>query len=616
VADAININLKIYKRGTTLYFPGISGENIFKSVLRNMVFDRIHRMWTTPATLTVFKDLWKDFRKYIAVTDAETRQWYTSCKNTIIRLSELQQGLKDDSRPVVLPDTIDYVLPPFQHQREAIAFALNIPKASLYLDLGMGKTYTSITIAKLRHTDEALGGIKKVLVILPRSLMYQWEQEVHRFAPDAVVYPVKGTPGQKNNILHNIDDSKFTFTLITYEGVDSASEWLQNAHFDMFILDEATKIKNPKAKRTLAAIDICNSIPYGLLLTGMPYVSNPLDLFAQCLAVDKTIYGTNQWVFSNRYIDYVSLPFGKVIKGFKHMDELKSRAYLAAFSRSKDQCLDLPPKVYQVRKLPIYEAQYEWYTNLLDQIDAVCTVQENIEQENTSPVTVEYVVSMLEKFQQITSGYITTDDGDFIWLDSPKYEEMLSIIRNSSDSFIIWARHTFILSKLQQYLHDHEIEATVLDRRVSDARRKTIKEQFKQGQIKVLILQIQSECRGNDFTCETNPVSSIFFENTASIEERSQAEDRHHRIGMKGTSVYIDLICEDTYDEGIKLLLENKQKISEYIRKKDLELLLGKGGSIGIKKTRSKKKPKSPVSISQDSQLDSTEDFLKSLDVI
>lgn len=424
-------------------------------------------------------------------------------------------------------------------------------KSALWLDMGLGKTYTAITIAKLRHSLPELGNIKSVLVICPRSLMYQWEQEINRFAPEAKVYMIEGTPAKKISVCQSINKSILSFTIITYEGIWSVQKYLKEAEFNMYVLDESTKIKNPKAKRTLATVELCDSIKYGLALSGMAYVSNPLDLFAQFLAIDPTVYGTNQWTFSNRYIDYITMPFGRMIKGFKHLDELKSRAYLSAFSRTKEQCLDLPPRVYQTRTLPIYEAQYSWYIELLNQIEKKYTIQDSTEEqsENIKPsVTVEYVVAMLEKFQQITSGFITTDDGDFIWLDSPKYEELLNILNSSTDSFIIWARHSFVLKKIQAYLKAHNIESTILNRHVSDERRKTIKSQFKLGKIKILILQIQSECRGNDFTCETNPVSSVFFENTASVEERTQAEDRQHRIGMCGTAVYIDLICEDTYD--------------------------------------------------------------------
>ena len=95
-----------------------------------------------------------------------------------------------------------------------------------------------------------------------------------------------------------------------------------------------------------------------------------------------------------------------------------------------------------------------------------------------------------------------------------------------------------------------------------------------------------------------------------------QAEDRQHRIGMNGTALYIDLVCEDTYDEGIQLLQREKGKISTYIREQNLNILLGKGGSVVVHKTKSKKKPKTPAEVEarQTAQAAEEADYLDFID--
>lgn len=600
--------MKIIKRGEHILIQSPPDEASLRKELRHLKWDAAKRLWSTEATCSSFIDIWTKLRTFLVISDPETEAWVNKCKQVVLRLSQLQKGTKSDAvRDVDLPDIIDYVWPPFRHQKEAIAFALNLPKCALWLDMGLGKTYTSITIAKLRHASAKLGAISKVLIISPRSLMYQWDQEIKTLAPDAVSIIVKGDHEKKERLINSLPDDKLSFLIVTYEGLFNLMDELSSVGFDMFILDEATKMKNPKARRTLATAELCESIPYGVSLTGMSYVNNPLDLFSQFLAIDKTVYGENQWVFSNRYIDYGVAGFGRFIRGYKNMDELKKRAYFSAFSRTKSACIDLPERVYQTRKLPLYEAQYEWYDNLLGQVSKNGSElksgslrgmsESDTTPSDTNPVTITQVVTMLEKFQQITSGFITTDLGENIWLDSPKYDELITILRDSTDKFIVWARHQFVIQKLQEILTTKGFNPVVLNRASSDDYRKLIKMKFKRGDIKVLILQIQSECRGNDFTCDCSPVSSVFFENTPSIEERAQAEDRHHRIGMVGTAVYIDLVCEDTYDEGIQMLLKSKRRLSEYIREQSLDILLGKGGSVGLVKTKSKKKPKSPKEV-------------------
>lgn len=596
--------MKVFKRGEFLYFTDMDARDPIRKVLRHLKYHSPMRMWRTEATNSAFIDLYTYNKSILQFQDKETGEWINKCRNVIHRLSELQKGLSEDSRDVVLPDAIDYIWQPFKHQKEAIAFALNLPKCALWLDMGLGKTYTSITIAKLRHAVAKLGAIERVLIVSPRSLIYQWDNEIATLAPYAQRIVVKGKPDQKVRAINSIKPGCLSFTLVTYEGLYGLKDELDAACFDMYILDEATKMKNPKAQRTKSTAELCQGIKYGVSLTGMAYVNNPLDLFSQYLAIDTTVFGDNQWDFSQRYIDYGNASFGRFIKGYKNMNELKSRAYFTAFSRTKNQCLDLPERVYQTRTLPLYEAQYAWYDNLLEQINNKLAIPD---EETDQPVTVQQVVTMLEKFQQITAGFLTLDSGEQIWLDSPKYEELVSILRESDDKFIVWARHSYAIKKLNEVLIARGFKPVVLDRTSSDDFRKTTKFRFKRGDIKVLILQIQSECRGNDFTCETSPVSAVFFENTASIEERAQAEDRCHRIGMTGTAVYIDLVCEDTYDEGIQLLLKSKRRISEYIREQSLNILLGKGGSIAVQRTKSKKRPKLPDQVAEEEALKAEE---------
>lgn len=535
-----------------------------------------------PATLISTVMLHIVFNGNLEYATEETEAYVQKMFSYRRRLKELQGGVSNGCRPIKLPDTIDYVLTPYQHQKEAIATALNLDKVALFLDLGLGKTFTSITVAKLRNSFEL---VYKVLCVVPRSLMAQWKDEITRFSPGSKVHVVDGTPKAKLEVLNNAieRESPLEFTLITYESLGAVLEELKLVGYDMFILDESAKIKNPQAVRTKNTVKICSTIKYGVLLTGLPYTNSPLDLYSQMMVVDPNIYGTNQYAFSNRYIVYSERGPRKFPIGAKNVDDLKYRAYFAAFSRTKEQCLDLPEKVYQTRKMPLNKDQYRWYVELLNQIYTdELSVDEIIEQETQRadrPVNINNVVSLIEKLQQVTSGFLKTDEGDYIWLDSPKFDEALSIVENSNDKFIIWAKHIYTLQKLyEMFSKIKDLPVAVLNNKVSDDERLQIKQQFKDGKIKVLILQIQSECRGNDLTCKTNSVTAIFFENTPSIEERLQAEARQHRIGMTGTAVYIDLLCEDTYDEGILKLLESKETLSSYIREQKLGLILGKGG--------------------------------------
>lgn len=493
----------------------------------------------------------------------------------------------DAKRPIEFPSGFTFHVQPFKHQREAIAFSINIDKSALWLDLGLGKTYTSINLARLRRH---INGISKVLVVAPRSLLHQWKQEVNKYAPgEAKVVILEGTPTKKRQALDYITEyDGFLFAVVTYESVGAIRSQLIDCGFDMFILDEATKIKNPKAIRTKAVVEVCKEIKYGVELTGLAYLNNPVDLFSQFLALDETVYGTDQWSFSEHYIDWVKAPFGRMMRGLRNMDELKRRAYFIAFSRSKKDCLDLPDKTYLTRTLPMYDTQKVWYEKLSAE------VLEDVVPENLTEVSVTNVLTRLEKLTQVTSGFVIDDEGKTIWFDSPKYAEACDIVQESTESFIIWARHTEALKRMGQALLQRNVISEELSRHTSQHKRNMAIKNFKEGKLRVLICQLDSESRGLDLTCKTNSVNSIYLENSFSIDVRWQSESRQHRIGMKGTATYIDLVLEDTVDEHCLEILMGKYKISEYIAKMGLEIVLGKGGSIVTRKSRSKKKMPEP----------------------
>lgn len=570
--------MELYKSGDCIIAKVAPTElDKFKKRVPGSVWNAQTRTFTIPATISTYKNLkayspndMKDGSRYPVI-----KAWYTGLLARATRLNELQIGAPGVN--VEFPPDFTFVVPPFQHQREAMAYAINIPKSALWLDLGLGKTFTSINIARYRHQ---YNNVDRVLVVCPRSLLHQWRGEITRFTDGkATPYILEGTPAQKRKTFDAIDKDKgFLFAVITYESLATAKNAILDTGFRMFILDEATKVKNPKASRSKATVSICSTIQYGVELTGLAYLNNPVDLFSQFLALDPTVYGSDVWAFSNHYIHFVKASFGRVPRGVKNMDELKRRAYFIAFSRSKKDCLDLPDKTYQTRTLPMYDTQKLWYDKLSAELVEI-----------EPDISVTNVLTRMEKLAQITSGFLIKDDHSILWLDSPKYKEMCEIVSTSTSSFLIWCRHAEAMKRCKDALDNYEIESAELSRRTSTHNRIQAIKSFKEGKLKVLICQITSESKGLDLTCPTNEIDVIFIENTYSIDDRWQAESRNHRIGAYGSSMYIDLAIEDTVDEAVLDALRNKYTISEYIAKMGLSIVLGKGGSVTPRKSKSKK---------------------------
>lgn len=455
--------------------------------------------------------------------------------------------------------------------------------------MGLGKTYTSINVARYRNK---YNGVNKVLVVAPRSLLHQWNQEIEKYVPESKsVFIVEGIPTKKQKLLMEAEDAtNLTFVVTTYESLTGLKRQLIDLCFDMFILDESTKIKNPKAVRSKVTVEVCKTIKYGIELTGLAYLNNPIDLYSQFLALDTTVFGNDQWRFGDHYIDYVKAPFGRMMRGLRNVDELKRRAYFIAFSRRKEECLDLPPKLFMKRTLPMYDTQKAWY----DKISSEISEAKLAELESLKVGNINNILTQLEKLQQITAGFLLDENHNVIWFDSPKYAETCDIIQGSTEQFLVWCRHAEAMKRIEAALMNRQIISATLNRHTTTHNRLQGIKSFKEGKLKVLICQLTSESKGLDLTSKTGSVNSIYLERDFSVDNKEQSESRQHRIGAKGVCTYTDLVLEDTIDEHVLAVLEGKFKISEYIAKHGLDIMLGKGGSILTRRSRSKKSMPSP----------------------
>ena len=328
-----------------------------KSIVKGMSWNPAQKAWTVPATISTFKNLKEYAPKMMEPTALSPiiREWYYELLERATRLDALQRGIGD---PPAFDPAFKFPVTPYKHQAECIAFALNLPKSAIWLQMGLGKTFVSITIARYRH--EVFNQVNNVLVISPLSVLRQWREQIGMYAKGIPVTLLDGTLKQKQKGLATLADEDLNFTIVTYESLANLD--FDDTQYDMFILDESTKIKNPKALRTKATWEVCSTIPYGVQLTGAAYLNNPVDLYSQFKCLDPTVYGLNEYSFSDHYINWVKRPFGRIPLGLKNADELKRRAYFIAFSRTKEECLDLPEKVYLQRTVPMYPEQYEWYT--------------------------------------------------------------------------------------------------------------------------------------------------------------------------------------------------------------------------------------------------------------
>jgi SNF2 family DNA or RNA helicase len=363
-----------------------------------------------------------------------------------------------------------------------------------------------------------------------------------------------------------MDPNKLTFVLMNVEALSHASgkKWLESklqkhGMRSMIILDESTSIKNLKASRTKAIIKIGQLARFKRILTGSPITKSPLDLFSQCAFLDKKLLGyENFTVFKSKYAVMYSIERGgysiQIPKYYVNLEELEFKLKNFSYRVRKKDCLDLPEKMYVQRYVDMPEEQRQAYDRL--KITAMTIMQDE-------EVSYNNKLTELLKLQQVTNGFVKTDEGNIVdFKTNAKLKELMSIIEETQDKCIIWANYVHniesIKSKLAETYGTDSVVSIYGKDSVED--RNQAVENF-QNKDEYRFLVGNPTVGGYGLTL-TAAKYVIYFSNSYNLEVRQQSEDRAHRIGQKSQVTYIDIICRDTIDQMVLHNLENKIELS------------------------------------------------------
>lgn len=258
---------------------------------------------------------------------------------------------------------------PFKHQEEGIKFLCTRDNAILGFQMGLGKTFVSIISAL--EVDA-----KRVLVVCPASLKYNWKREIECFTDDVEVIEGREWKTGKFTII-NYDILK-NFHLLKPKDLRDEEYIFQSKfvdhNFDLVIVDEAHFLKNPDSQRGKIMNEICNK--YGVdrtwLLTGTPIANRPMDFF-NLLKLIKSPLAQNWVHYAKRYCDgkkfYKVLKSGKkkliwLTDGASNLEELYKRTKNSMLRRLTEDVLDMPDKVI----IPIFHEMNDKAKNIYDNI--------------------------------------------------------------------------------------------------------------------------------------------------------------------------------------------------------------------------------------------------------
>lgn len=395
-------------------------------------------------------------------------------------------------------------------------------------EMGLGKTIQTIAFL-LSNKD------KKNIVITPTALIYNWKNELEKFAPTLKVGLLHAAKSEREKILDNIDN--YDVILTTYTTYKNDIDKYKNINFDYCIIDEAQNIKNPDAIITKAIKNVNAKVKFAL--TGTPIENNLMELWS-IFDFIMPGYLYNKSKFKSIFVN-----------NDKNIIELKNLIKPFILRRTKKEVItELPDKIEQKIIIDLekeHKRAYKGYVNLITR---------KIKENNQDNIT---VFSYLTKLRQLCLSpelMVKNYQGK-----NSKLDVLINIINDSSDEkILVFSQFTKVLEVIGKRLNEENISYSYLDGKTSAKDRVKLVEEFNTNNNKVFLISLKAGGTGLNLTSANIVVHFDPWWNPA-IED--QASDRAHRIGQKNVVNVIKLIAKGTAEERVINLQETKKELIE-----------------------------------------------------
>ena len=395
-------------------------------------------------------------------------------------------------------------------------------------EMGLGKTIQTIAFL-LSNKD------KKSIVITPTALIYNWKNELEKFAPTLKVGLLHAAKSEREKILDNIDN--YDVILTTYTTYKNDIDKYKNISFDYCIIDEAQNIKNPDAIITKAIKNVNAKVKFAL--TGTPIENNLMELWS-IFDFIMPGYLYNKSKFKSIFVN-----------NDKNIIELKNLIKPFILRRTKKEVItELPDKIEQKIIIDLekeHKRAYKGYVNLITR---------KIKENNQDNIT---VFSYLTKLRQLCLSpelMVKNYQGK-----NSKLDVLINIINDSSDEkILVFSQFTKVLEVIGKRLNEENISYSYLDGKTSAKDRVKLVEEFNTNNNKVFLISLKAGGTGLNLTSANIVVHFDPWWNPA-VED--QASDRAHRIGQKNVVNVIKLIAKGTAEERVINLQETKKELIE-----------------------------------------------------
>ncbi len=500
--------------------------------------------------LDKYQEIQDELADGLTLKDALNMQLQQSSDNSYVSFTNgqwLQDTFKELYHPTINPDIDEHVNATLrEYQKIGVSWLSYMQSlgfgACLADDMGLGKTLQVLAMLSQDCSKD-----KRTLLIVPASLLSNWENEIKKFVPQ-LSYKILHPSNKKKDL----DIEGYQLIITTYSMVSKYDVLTQNK-WDIEILDEAQNIKNPRTKQTKAVKNINSS--FKLALTGTPIENNLMDLWSLFDYLNSGLLG-NEKEFKT-FVKNINKNNG----GYQKLRNMTQPFILRRLKTDKNIISDLPDKIEMKTYTQLSKKQLALYQDLVDDLKDKLIESEGINRKGL-------VLASLLKFKQICNHpdeylgqnvFDEKESGKFLRL-----KEICEEIYEKHERVLVFTQFKEMVQPLSDYLETiFHTPGVTLDGSTTIKKRQEAVDKFQSDQyVPYMVLSIKAGGVGLNLTKASHV---IHFDRWWNPAVENQATDRAFRIGQTKNVVVHKFITEGTIEEKIDALIESKIQLSDDI---------------------------------------------------
>jgi SNF2 family DNA or RNA helicase len=423
----------------------------------------------------------------------------------------------------------------FPYQAKALKKALKRGNGAFFFDPGLGKTKPSLDFMAIKKK-------RRVLIICPVSALGVWPDEIEKHLPN----------------------TKIEFKVYTFDKVKNKTLFKEIVKWkpDGIIVDESHYIKHHTSARSRTVHRLGDMIDDGkIILSGTPISKSPLNIYSQYRFLDKGIFGTRWADFRERFAvmgGYMNYKVVRIKNPKKLSEKIRSLA-----TRAKNT--DRPEPTWQIIPVELDTKSRRIYQRM---------EKESVVQFKSGKIsTAEIGATKLIRFQQITGGFLKSEEGDYVNVNDNKYVVLGDLLDNLvSRKLVIFARFLREIKQIKKTLKTRGFNVLTIHGGTGSNKRESKRRLFSESvNHNVLVMQIGA-AQSIDLTSAS---IAIYFSMDYSVEHFQQSQGRIDRVNQEEHCTYYILACRNTVDYSIYELLKHNINVSELMLDRYEEIIEG-----------------------------------------